>query len=491
MAAERYKRFKDPVHGYITVPLEICHSIIDTPLFQRLRHIEQTSMRSLYPGARHDRFVHSLGVYHLGCRAAQRIEEVLPDDIKGLGVWDCYRKTFEIACLMHDCGHAPFSHTCEKFYNHKENVQSDADKHPANTWLLEKCQSDGRFSKDFSMLPRGPADHEAFSAALMIEFFQTEISVLNAESILAARMITGCCYDDPEDDKQRLANCLISLLHDKAIDVDKLDYLLRDTWASGVKNVAIDIDRLLHGIGIKKHDNRICLYHDKSSLSVVQSVVDARNYLHDWVFTHHTVTYYTHLLDCSLRKLATIIGEGDPDKFWTGAFSVTPFRAPFRISSLATLYLPTDGDIISLLKSFMYADLMVTEFLSHKPTRVTLWKTRAEFERIKISDELNTTKRRNGLPSKLKEFCEGKGWGAYLESDFLVVDASSSHLQITPSAILIDMGEAYGLMPYTTVMGIPANKSDEKFRTFYIYVPKQLRDHKQELITRVKQCFTT
>ncbi len=56
--------FKDPVHGYIEVPKDYCRRFIDTPIFQRLRSIEQTSMRPLFPGARHDRFVHSLGVYH-------------------------------------------------------------------------------------------------------------------------------------------------------------------------------------------------------------------------------------------------------------------------------------------------------------------------------------------------------------------------------------------------------------------------------------------
>ena len=132
------KRFKDPVHGYITVPTCLCNSLIDTCIFQRLRHIEQTSMRSLYPGARHDRFIHSLGVYHLGCKAVARIEEVLPHRLKDLTCWPNYRATFEIACLMHDCGHAPFSHTCEKYYNHTEAVKEETEKKRANAWLLHR-----------------------------------------------------------------------------------------------------------------------------------------------------------------------------------------------------------------------------------------------------------------------------------------------------------------------------------------------------------------
>lgn len=156
---------------------------------------------------------------------------------------------------MHDCGHAPFSHTCEKFYNHTEQAKEGADKNRANAWLLQQCQSDSRFASDFHLLDAAPADHEAFSAALMIDFFGDAVRELGADPVLAARMITGCRYDDSQTDEQGLANCLIALLHGEAIDVDKLDYLLRDTWASGVKNTAIDVDRLLHGIGIKDHGN--------------------------------------------------------------------------------------------------------------------------------------------------------------------------------------------------------------------------------------------
>ena len=63
------KVFKDSVHGYINVPQCFVEHLIDTEVFQRLRNIDQTGMRVLYPNAKHDRFGHSLGVFHLGCKA--------------------------------------------------------------------------------------------------------------------------------------------------------------------------------------------------------------------------------------------------------------------------------------------------------------------------------------------------------------------------------------------------------------------------------------
>jgi len=483
------KRFKDPVHGYITVPTHFCNSLIDTCIFQRLRHIEQTSMRCLYPGARHDRFIHSLGVYHLGCKAIARIEEVLPPRLKRLTCWPNYRATFEIACLMHDCGHAPFSHTCEKFYNHTEQAKEGTDKKRANAWLLQQCRSDSRFASDFQLLDAAPADHEAFSAALMIDFFGDPIRELGADPVLAARMITGCRYDDPQTDEQRLANCLIALLHGEAIDVDKLDYLLRDTWASGVKNTAIDIDRLLHGIGIKDHGSNTSLYFDKSALSVVQSVVDARNYLHDWVFTHHTVKYYTELLDHSLRILARVITDNAPDEFWTRAFSVESFKAPVAVPK-AKLFLPTDGDIVCLLKAHLSDDPMVQEYLSHTAKRFALWKTRAEFRRLRIADIKDTKKRREEIPTKLTDYCHSQGWGEFDASTFLVIDATSSHLQLSLNAIMIDMGDGANPLSYTTVMGLPEEEDKRIYRMFYVFVPVELKAHKQELVDRITQIFS-
>ena len=106
-----YKRLKDPIYGYINIPLEYIYNIIDTANFQRLRRIVQTSYSPLYPSAVHNRFVHSIGVYHLGCMA---MESLKPEINRVFGHVDSLEEwisTFKLACLLHDVGHAPFSHT--------------------------------------------------------------------------------------------------------------------------------------------------------------------------------------------------------------------------------------------------------------------------------------------------------------------------------------------------------------------------------------------
>ena len=103
--AEKNKLFRDSIHGYIEIPEVIVSDIIDTPVFQRLRRIEQTSMRALYPSAHHDRFVHSLGVFHLGKMAYKGLIRNIKNQSYFKGneaFWKKREVCFQMACLLHD-----------------------------------------------------------------------------------------------------------------------------------------------------------------------------------------------------------------------------------------------------------------------------------------------------------------------------------------------------------------------------------------------------
>ena len=116
------KIFMDSIHGYINVPRCFVRHLIDTEVFQRLRNIDQTGMRTLYPNARHDRFSHSLGAFHLGCKAVDALLENFSHDdywhIRSDKTQDIFwaknKVLFLIACLLHDIGHVPFSHALEQ-----------------------------------------------------------------------------------------------------------------------------------------------------------------------------------------------------------------------------------------------------------------------------------------------------------------------------------------------------------------------------------------
>lgn len=298
MLIQETKIFRDSVHGYINVPVDYVTNFIDTELFQRLRHIEQTGMRILYPSARHDRFIHSLGTYFLGHKAFECFKRniyrsyhgiagktdhyiIFKDEKENECFWDKCQLLFEIACLLHDCGHAPFSHTLEFHYDIElNNYLSLKDK-------LKEYIGSNAFKNDF--LDHG-SPHERMSALLVCSDFANQIKHLiekyNLERVdignaieFVARMIIGCKYTKQNRINQ-IMNCLISLLNSTSIDVDSLDYIIRDAKLSGVDNMNIDVDRLLGSltlIEITEFQNCI-LRNAEISANVIEGVLDCNNH---------------------------------------------------------------------------------------------------------------------------------------------------------------------------------------------------------------------
>ena len=264
------KVFKDSVHGYITIPKDVVRLIIDTPLFQRLRSIEQTGMRVLYPAARHDRFIHSLGVFCLGKQAShhflRNVENFSPEYYWFMGdgeaerneakkKWKLWEFLFRLACLLHDCGHAPFSHAFEFFYqlNHPNNVVKDK-------WKSLKDRLAEYFGGVFAAeLNTEGSAHERMSAFLVIlEYRNAIIELLKSRGYsinndelsdyleFIVRMIIGLKYQC-KDIENQIRNCFIELLNGN-MDVDKLDYLIRDAQMSGVDTISIDLHRFLRSL---------------------------------------------------------------------------------------------------------------------------------------------------------------------------------------------------------------------------------------------------
>lgn len=107
-------KIKDPIFGYILVEDDDLYTVINSAMFHRLQDIVQTSYQSVYPSATHNRFTHSLGVYYLGQIAVKKLEkDILNQKLCKKNEVRKLTKTFVLACLMHDIGHSPFSHTGE------------------------------------------------------------------------------------------------------------------------------------------------------------------------------------------------------------------------------------------------------------------------------------------------------------------------------------------------------------------------------------------
>lgn len=160
------KRFKDPIYGYIEIDEFVAKNIIDTAEFQRLRQVIQTSYSPLYASAVHNRFVHSLGVYHLGKIVTSIIKK--PNEMLDSSLdFERYKTIFEYACILHDVGHAPFSHTGEYFYLDDGSSRNELHKEILN------LTSDYSLKDEIEKRKYSAAPHELMSVIVALKIFDS------------------------------------------------------------------------------------------------------------------------------------------------------------------------------------------------------------------------------------------------------------------------------------------------------------------------------
>lgn len=481
---KHFKIFKCPIHDYISVPVELVEGFINTRIFQRLHHIVQTSMRPLYPSAHHTRFAHSLGVFHLATKAFDYV--VRNTEIKNLKKkLESYKDTFCIAALMHDCGHTPFSHIFEDYYN-KINAKSLLIE------IVKDADPNSRFENDLKKKSKDkpPKPHEIFSAFIFIKYYQKEWKRLQIPQkiSLVARMITGVKHSNTERDlTKQIENCLIELINGP-IDMDKLDYILRDTWASGVNNVSIDIQRLLSALMIENipEKGRLSIVFNKSALSVIQHVIDGRNYLHRWIYRHHTVCYFQNLLQTTINRIFEFLSNDSPSNYFSSIFfSHDVFEKPKSFNGY-TIYLPDDSDIRYILKQ--YRDMPeVDEILSRRPKYIPLWKTHSEYINIFNDSERVSLNRVNGSAKQVIENALNNALSQEIGQSINVrcYEPSNSFVDIEDQNIYIALKKNKIVRFTEAIEGIYGSSRNDIF--CYIFIPKKQKKHINKCHEIIKQ----
>lgn len=428
-AGESTKRIKDPVYGYIELPKRLFDSVVDTAEFQRLRRVVQTSYAPLYPSALHSRFVHSLGVYHLGTMASEALDksarerygEILPEG------WVDSLDTFRLACLLHDVGHAPFSHTGEGFYREKGRVPSIDD----DLKMIVNSQS---FSNDVPAAPKEAAPHEVMSAIVGLERFAEVIP--NHE--LFSRCITGYTYSCPKNEMEHLGNVLIELLNSTTIDVDKLDYLIRDSYVIGFDSISIDYERLLRGIRLTGRDGHPVLAFHKSSLSVLENVVYARDLERKWVQAHPIILYDQYLIRRMAAGVNDVLHPADGSSiFCKQALSVKGMQ----LSGGQTLRLMSDDDIIYLAKQRDMPSEGTLEYFERGARRHPVWKSEAEYRALfclEAAENQEAVDALAGTLGGLVKYLDTKGMSPILDGRTLAaIESEISDLETQEKKSLI------------------------------------------------------
>jgi len=377
------KIIKDPLYGYIEIESEFVSDVIDTANFQRLRNVRQTSYAPLYPSAEHSRFGHSLGVYYLGKMAVETLEEDFcrqyDETISNAALYEEVRKVFLLACLLHDIGHAPFSHTGEYFY----------DKSSGSELLgrLKSVLDERGFSIDVEGISL-PANHDFMSAIIGLRIFG-ELIPCNLRDFFA-RCITGYKYRGRMDNgkacdneapwgNEPILNCFIELLHSSTIDVDRLDYLIRDAYISGYQGVSIDYIRLLRGLCLHNDESgNIRVAFNRFSLSILENVIYAHDAERKWIQSHPIVLYGQFMVKSVIAKVDSYYLRKTGGELFCEAHLLEARyddeleRNPLDISFLS------DDDILFIAKNFL-GGKDYYEYIARNQWRHPIWKSEAEW----------------------------------------------------------------------------------------------------------------
>ncbi len=373
------KLFKDPIYGYIQIPEKMVRQFIDSACFQRLRRIGQTSYTPLYPAALHNRFIHSIGVYHLGKIAFESLKKDVCKRYQNCNDidWDYLEDLFETACLLHDVGHAPFSHSGEGYY--RTSGKSDDPLYE----LLKATVSDESFTQDMEYYTlentKPAAPHEMMSVIVSIESFKDYFKDSKSKSFFA-RCITGYLHQKPKDFEEDLENILIKLLNSSIINVDKLDYLIRDAYVTGYDNTHLDYHRLLNSIMMYKVGEEYELVFDKSALSVLENVIYAHDSEKKWIQSHPIILYEQFLVKYAIKHVNSCINKNEQDHHENLICFDAITEKGKKFQDITISYL-CDDDVIFLVKN-VCPDELTHEYFERDKWRHPLWKSESEFRSI-------------------------------------------------------------------------------------------------------------
>ena len=275
----RYE-IRDPLHRAIQISASE-REVVDSPFVQRLRDIRQLGFSHYpFPGATHTRFIHSLGVMHLAGRVFDAVFDDKPfvSAIRRLSLRSCLR----LAALLHDIGHGPFSHTAE--------------------FAMPNIHSLG-----FTNVPDRRAAHEDYTVAILLS---SELSVLIEENFPFTSRHVAALIDNHiaiEDDfflldgidlRPILSQCISSNL-----DVDRLDYLMRDSYYAGVQYGKIDVDWLIsHMARHVNHQGQMALALDRRALFAFDHFLVARYHMFLMVYFNRKSVAYETLLKSYMRS---------------------------------------------------------------------------------------------------------------------------------------------------------------------------------------------
>ncbi len=332
------KIINDPVFGFIKIPRGLLYDIVSHPLFQRLSRINQLGLASVvYPGARHTRFQHSLGAFHLMSEAILSLQQ------KGQFIFDSEAEAVEAAILMHDIGHGPFSH------------------------VLENTLIQGISHEDISLM--------------MMEQINTD---LGGQLRLAISIFK-------DEYPKRFLHQLIS----SQLDMDRLDYLRRDSFYTGVTEGNIGSARIIKMLNVV--DDRLVV--EQKGIYSLENYLTTRRLMYWQVYLHKTAVAYEKVLVNLLNRAKYLARELKQPLFASPAlqyFIENDVDAEWFATHPEALHMYEDlddSDIWSAMKAWKHHEDKILSTLATNMLDRHLFKVEVHEEPIAAEriDELQTS----------------------------------------------------------------------------------------------------
>ena len=403
----KLKIFNDPIYGFIAVKNPLIYRIIEHPYFQRLRRISQMGLSYLvYPGAHHTRFHHVLGCAYL----MQKAVEILR--MKGIDISESEEEALTIAILLHDIGHGPFSHA------------------------LEHSFIQGIGHEQVSL---------KFMEQLNIEF--------DGDLSLAIEIFKGEYHRD-------FMNQLIS----GQFDMDRLDYLKRDSFYSGVAEGNINVERLITMLNVK--DDQLVVEY--KGIYSVEKFIMARRFMYWQVYLHKTGIVAEKVLVKILDRARELMRNGDRldcSDTLKAFLGQEIDEATFDKTKLETFSRLDDYDVMSALKSWCYHEDEILSYLSDSIVNRRLPKIEMkneDFDREYVDHIRNEIKKKLNLNEQ--------------ELDYVVYHGSVENKAYNPQKEIINViyknGEQKDIINASDSASIEALSMT--VRKYYLCYPKKL-----------------
>jgi HD superfamily phosphohydrolase len=339
-----HKIINDPVFGFIKIRRGLLYDIVQHPFFQRLNRINQLGLASVvYPGARHTRFQHSLGAFYLMSEAVKSLSE------KGVYIFDSEAEAVQAAILLHDIGHGPFSH------------------------VLEHTLINGVSHEDISLL--------------MMERMNRE---MKGQLALAISIF-----------KDEYPNKIFHQLISSQLDMDRLDYLRRDSFFTGVTEGNIGSARIIKMLNVV--DDRLVV--EQKGIYSLENYLTTRRLMYWQVYLHKTAVAYEKVLVNMLTRAKDLARQGR-EVFASPALRFFLYRdidaARFDDEALQMYEELDDSDIWSAMKAWRHSDdkilsTLATDMLDRRIFKVEVHEEPVSDARIdelqqQLADKMNIAK---------------------------------------------------------------------------------------------------